>query len=320
MSGSILTNRVSMTALDTLRAISAELEDTQKHISTGLRIAEASDNIAYWTLSNNMRSDTSVLSAVKDSLNLDAAKLNQAAAANAQVEKEISKLKSDVAQLKTAGKSTDRIDAIKKDIDSCLQNIKNAISNAAIDGDNLLTNEPGAYDTVQTDPKDSKKTISIKHEAVPNFSFVASFRRTISGVHVDTIELKKADVQLAGLTKDGEPDFTKGLLKDLFKPSTFVIDKESKIDDAMKIVQTALDAVNNVDISLASVKKQVDTQVEFATKLTDNLTKSVGALVDADLDAESARLTALQVQQKLAVQSLSIANQSANHILDLYRQ
>jgi flagellin len=44
----------------------------------------------------------------------------------------------------------------------------------------------------------------------------------------------------------------------------------------------------------------------------------VGSLVDADMNQESTRLQALQVQQQLGIQSLSIANQSAQAILKLF--
>ena len=55
------------------------------------------------------------------------------------------------------------------------------------------------------------------------------------------------------------------------------------------------------------------------TKLSDNLDAGVGAMVDANMEEEAARLQALQVQQQLASQSLSIANQAPQNILSLFR-
>jgi flagellin len=54
--------------------------------------------------------------------------------------------------------------------------------------------------------------------------------------------------------------------------------------------------------------------------LVDSITAGVGALTDADMEAASARLQALQVQQQLGTQALSIANQSAQSLLSLFRQ
>jgi flagellin len=60
-------------------------------------------------------------------------------------------------------------------------------------------------------------------------------------------------------------------------------------------------------------------QNTFISKLTDTLDRGIGRLVDADMEEESARLSALQVQQQLGVQALSIANSSAQGILSLFR-
>src|SRR5947209_18072624 len=70
---SLLTNSGAMTALMTLRNVSANLATTQNRISTGMRVATASDNAAYWSIATSMRADNSALSGVSDSLGLWAA-------------------------------------------------------------------------------------------------------------------------------------------------------------------------------------------------------------------------------------------------------
>lgn len=71
--------------------------------------------------------------------------------------------------------------------------------------------------------------------------------------------------------------------------------------------------------NLGSQSKQLANHADFVSKLTDQLTAGVGNLVDADLAKESARLQALQVQQQLGTQALSIANQAPQVILALFR-
>src|SRR4051795_2832825 len=73
MTDSLLTNSAAMTALANLRMVNASLNTTQSHISTGLRVATAQDNAAYWGIATSMRADNSALSAVSDSLGLSAA-------------------------------------------------------------------------------------------------------------------------------------------------------------------------------------------------------------------------------------------------------
>lgn len=85
----------------------------------------------------------------------------------------------------------------------------------------------------------------------------------------------------------------------------------------------ALDAsianVNQALGDLGAQAKQIDSHITFVSKLSDTLTAGVGNLVDADMAKESARLQALQVQQQLGAQSLSIANQAPQVVLSLFR-
>ncbi|CDZ31204.1 Hypothetical protein, partial CDS, partial [Neorhizobium galegae bv. officinalis] len=67
------------------------------------------------------------------------------------------------------------------------------------------------------------------------------------------------------------------------------------------------------------VSKRIDMQSDFVSKLTDSIDKGVGRLVDADMNEESTKLKALQTQQQLAIQSLSIANSDSQNILSLFR-
>lgn len=70
---------------------------------------------------------------------------------------------------------------------------------------------------------------------------------------------------------------------------------------------------------LGAQAKQIERHTLFVSKLSDSLETGIGNLVDADLAKESARLQALQVQQQLGVQALSIANQAPQVILSLFQ-
>ncbi|SHH78180.1 flagellin [Cognatishimia maritima] len=71
--------------------------------------------------------------------------------------------------------------------------------------------------------------------------------------------------------------------------------------------------------SLGVTEKTIEGQQGFLDALGDTLDSGVSSMVDADMEAEAARLQALQVQQQLATQSLSIANQAPQNILSLFR-
>ena len=86
----------------------------------------------------------------------------------------------------------------------------------------------------------------------------------------------------------------------------------TKLDSSITRVNAALGAIG-------AEAKQIQAHNTFVSKLTDTLESGIGNLVDADLAKESARLQALQVQQQLGAQSLSIANQSPQIILSLFQ-
>lgn len=90
---------------------------------------------------------------------------------------------------------------------------------------------------------------------------------------------------------------------------------KSALTDIEGLIQTAIDSA----ASFGSARGRIETQSEFVSKLSDSLKSGIGAMVDADMEEASARLQALQTQQQLAVQSLSIANQAPQTILSLFR-
>ena len=81
------------------------------------------------------------------------------------------------------------------------------------------------------------------------------------------------------------------------------------------LLQTSIDAA----AALGSSQKRIENQGEFVNNLVDAMTTGIGGLTDADMEAASARLQALQVQQQLGVQALSIANSAPQQLLSLFR-
>ncbi len=97
------------------------------------------------------------------------------------------------------------------------------------------------------------------------------------------------------------------------------LDVSTDAAGAAAAVDVAIAALNTNLAKLGSQFKALDVQKEFLIKLSDNITKGIGALVDADLAKESARLQALQVKQQLGAQALSIANQGPSILLSFFR-
>jgi flagellin len=86
----------------------------------------------------------------------------------------------------------------------------------------------------------------------------------------------------------------------------------TKLDNSISKLNSALG-------DLGAQAKQISAHNTFVSKLADTIESGIGNLVDADLAKESARLQALQVQQQLGAQALSIANQAPQIILSLFQ-
>jgi flagellin len=292
-----------MTALQTLRSVSANLQTTENRISTGQRVATASDNSAYWSIATSMRADNAALSAVSDSLGLSAATVNTEYTALTSVlgsdgNSGLTKLQSLLVEAKTAG--IDRT-KIQSEITQIQQDMKNTASAATFNGVNWLSTTATTPTTVNLVSSFSRvggtPTINSIPVTVANYSLYTS---TTSGI-LDTVSggASVDTINIAALT-DSTAD-------------------QTTLDGYIAQVTGAINSVSSAAANLGAIKNRISNNTEFVKSLMDSVTSGIGQLVDADMNAESTRLQALQVQQQLGVQALSIANQNSQSILSLFK-
>jgi flagellin len=93
----------------------------------------------------------------------------------------------------------------------------------------------------------------------------------------------------------------------------------TSVDTALATIETAIEAVTKGSSMLGATKALLETQEEFIGVLSDSLTAGVSAYIDADMNEASTRYQALQTQQQLGVQALSMANQNSQMILKLFQ-
>ena len=94
---------------------------------------------------------------------------------------------------------------------------------------------------------------------------------------------------------------------------------DDSVDAALANIETFISNTIDAAAAFGSSASRIETQANFISSLTDSLKTGIGTLVDADMEEASARLQALQVQQQLGIQSLSIANQAPQSILALFQ-
>jgi flagellin len=309
---SLLTNNAAMTALQTLTQTNKALNETQSHISTGLRVASAQDNAAYWSIATTMRSDRAALSTVQDALGLGSATVDTAYTAMNSAKDVISEMKTKLVAAREPGVDRSKVQNEIKELQNQLTSIGSA---AAFSGENWLS-----VDSSATGYNATK-------------SVVASFTRSGGAVSIGTISIDTANVKLfdASASADGIVDANRDATGAVSASGTFSLATldistltdsaadQTTLDGFIKGADAALGDVTDAAASLGAVKSRIDLQKDFVSNLMDAIDKGVGQLVDADMNQESTKLQALQVQAQLGVQALSIANQSSQNILSLFR-
>ncbi|RST87152.1 flagellin [Aquibium carbonis] len=325
---SILTNAAAMTALKSLQATNKSLEMTQARISTGYRVGQASDNAAYWSIATTMRSDNKALLTVQDALGLGAAKIDIAYTGVSETIKVVDEIKAKLVAAREPGVDRSKIQA---EISALQGQLLGNASTSSFAGENWL-----AVDSDSTDYNSSK-------------SMVASFTRASDGtVSVSTITLSTESIKLFDAAVDvppagvGDVETGVGILDAAYDEdtgqritntsvSTFSVstldiaaltNNAADLDILDNYIAGVDDAISRMTIAasdLGAAKKRVDLQVDFVSNLMDAIDRGVGSLVDANMNEESTRLQALQVQQQLGIQGLSIANASVQGILSLFQ-
>jgi flagellin len=101
--------------------------------------------------------------------------------------------------------------------------------------------------------------------------------------------------------------------------TTIDVSTSAAADTSIAAIETLIQTAVDGAAELGASAKRISDQNGFVSKVKDAMTQGIGALVDTDMEEASARLQALQSQQQLGVQSLSIANQAPQTILSLFR-
>jgi flagellin len=258
-----------------------------------------------------MRSDNQALSTVKDALGLGSATVDVAYTAMNKVIDVVSAIKSKLTAARQPG--VDRT-KVQSEIDE-LQNQLQSVADAAVfSGENWLSvdSSGASYNATK--------------------SVVASFTRTAGVITIGTISIDTSTTKLydASGSADGILDGTRdanGVLgAGTFSVSSLDISALTDtpadlatLESFIKGTDAAIKEITSAASNLGAVKQRVNLQKDFVGALMDAIDRGVSTLVDADMNEESTRLQALQVQQQLGIQALSIANQNSQNILSLFR-
>jgi flagellin len=347
---SIKTNYAAMTALQSLTKTNTDMLTTQNRISTGYRVASAADNAAYWSMATTMRSDNKSLGAVSDALGLGAAAVDTAYTAMNSAIDVASEMKAKLVAAKQPGVDLAKV---QTEIDALQDQLRSIAASASFSGENWLSVDTGGDDYTataevvgsftRTSSGVSIGTVDINVSTTFLFDsntdgsgvvnggsagndalgILGSARynstdATAASVDAGTINAN-GTIVIANFSADPTALTPAGTANGVDEFDITDLDAGTTIDDVISAVDQAISEMTDAATNLGSAKSRIDGQKDFVASLRSSIDRGISALVDADMNEESTKLQALQVQQQLGIQALSIANSSAQNILALFR-
>jgi len=240
-----------------------------------------------------MNSDKGALNAASDALGVGAAKVDTAYAAMESAIDVVNEIK---AKLVTASESSTDKAQIQLEVGKLKEQLSSIAEGASFSGENwIVKGDQDSASVVDGFVRDADGAVKV----------------TTATYDIETNAL--FDSVTAGVGSGG-------ILGDLMATADLT-DSTSDTDIAtyLSTVETALSSMTIAGGALGALTTRIDLQSDYSGQLSDAIEEGVSRLVDADMEEESAKLSALQTQQQLAIQSLSIANSSSQNVLSLFQ-
>ncbi len=281
---SVNTNMGAMIALQSLNRTNEALATTQKRISTGFRVADSKDDGAVFAVAQGVRADVRALMSANEQLGGAKGMLETTMSSLRNVSETVTKMREVMVKLADGNVTGEARTNYIKQYNDLRDAVKNYLNDAGYNGKSLLKSND-----IQTATQGYVATLNVirnqlgKQYAISGYDAKANIWSNL------TIAAAITAGAAAALLTAGS-NFSKAF---------------NNTSTQLNIYGSAFNYVSN--------------QITFNKDKIDALEAGLGALIDADLAKESARLQSLQIRQQLGAQSLGIANQSPQILLSLFR-
>ncbi len=279
---SVNTNMTAQIALASLNATNSSLAATEKKISTGYRVSDATDDGAAYAVAQRVRSDVGSLTSANQQLGNVKGLLSTTLTGLNDVSNLMTTARAMLVKLADGNIQGSQRTQYVQQYQSLLANVKSDFQDAGYNGKTLvgdITGSTGTFGSVGV----------IRNEVGATYS-IATF-----GASAFFASLNFTSTQLGGA----------GTVQGLITASGIFLKK--------------LDTLGTKLNKYGAASNYVDAQISYNSDKIDSLNSGLGSLIDADLAKESATLQALQIRQQLGTQALSIANQAPQTLLSLFK-
>jgi flagellin len=279
---SVNTNMGAMVALQSLESTQQQLAVTQKQISTGYRVADASDDGAAYAIAQGIRASVGALTSANQQLGNIQGLLSTTQSGLNNISTMMGSMRDVLVKLGDSSiQGNDRTN-YEQQYTSMLANVKTFVQDANYNGKTLigdLTGSSGSFGRVAVTRNENGSTYGIS-----TFSGSSLY----GSISFTTTQLGSAATVAALITATG----------------TFM-NQQNSLGNELNTIGSTVNYVNN--------------QTTYNSDKIDALNSGLGSLIDADLAKESAQLTALQIRQQLGTQALSLANQAPQSLMSLFK-
>lgn len=303
MSSPITLTSATRSSLLSLQSTQSLQDTISERLSTGKKVNSALDNPVNYFTASSLNSRSSQLSDLLDGMSNGIQTIQAASKGIDGMKSLVQQMQSTVKQARqdTTYNSTDATpntkvrDNLKAQYLDLAKQIDTLAKDSGYNGVNLLNGEElKVVFNEKTGDSKSDMSVSLKNDA-----------GTKEAVNAD-----KLGIAVPG-TATTDP-YTLPTAVDDFTDST-------KLDTLSDLLTTALTSLSTKASSLGSSLSVVQTRQDFTKQIVNVLKTGSDNLVNADMNEEAANFTALQTRQSIAQQTLSLANQQQQGILQLLR-
>ena len=320
LSNSVNTNIGALAALRSLNGTAADLAVVRRRIGTGLRVASARDNGAAWSIAQAQRSDVRGFDTVLASLNRGRGVVDTALAGGQTVADLLSQMKEKALAASDTALDAQTRAALNDDFKALRDQIATVVRSAEFGGVNVLKSGAVAAEylaglrlvttgVVNGGGGNGNGNAGGNGNGNGNAGGNGNGNGNGGGGGLSTAPTRLTVV--AEVMALGGPNVTV-TANASFSSATEAAALADQVQASLKRVVLAV-------ARLGTAAARFDAQVAFVTKTQAALDAGVGALVDADLAREAARLEALQTRERLGIEALAIANRTPGMLLRLFQ-
>ena len=304
MTDSVVLGSATRQNLLALQGINTQINTSESHLATGLKVASAVDNAVSFFQAQSLTNRSNDLLQRKANIDQAISSLTTATQAAQSVVSILQQMQGVVNAAKTQTGS--QLAAAGTQFSTLLTQLNNLVGDASYQGLNLVNSSASTL-TVQFSLTASS-TLKVTGYNL-NASGVISFKSAVRAF--SSIKISAGSANLVS-TGTGLSTFRSGIGK------TFSTASGTVLNAVFNVLQNAITTVQGNAQTLGANVTLLQTRLSFSSQYATTLQGGSDKLTLADVNQESTNLVTLQTRQQLSIQSLSIATQSEQAVLRLF--